>query len=155
MQMNRRDFLKSLMASAGIAAAGFPALVAATPVFPVTVSFGDVYVRMSDEWKFVGSARKVSLHRDPLEIEPIKDLEGGPLYRQFVAGPEIRMSVDMIYLPESQPIIDELFDSDDAHEFIFGTVGGQFQHAARVTEFITTVERGNRMAAAEISFLLG
>lgn len=123
--LSRRNFLKGLMATAGIAAVGIPvapaiaAIVEEPPPLPFPdADVGDVFMQVANAWRFIGRSTKLQLtvHRDEEEYWI------SPRERRYRALSTVDINAigEVIFDPEGEQLLYQQFVESGRTEFAIG-----------------------------------
>lgn len=72
--LSRRNFLKGIMAAAGVAAVGMPvdmatAVEAPPTALPFAHEAGDIFMKVDDAWRFLGKSSRIEVYREIMELD--------------------------------------------------------------------------------------
>ncbi|WP_192246118.1 twin-arginine translocation signal domain-containing protein [Mesorhizobium silamurunense] len=129
--LNRRNFLKGLMAAAGVAAVGIPvapavAQIAAEPPplpFP-DADLGDIFMKTANAWRFIGRSSRLQLtvRRDEEEIWI------SPRERRYrgLSTVDIKATGEVIFDPEGEKLLGHHFMERERTDFAIGQGYGTY-----------------------------
>jgi hypothetical protein len=152
LDLSRRNFLKGLMASAGVAAVGIPlhaSTVSLAPILP-DVEGGDLWLKVDDVWRFIGKAISFERRQDYDTIHDSSCIRKPVLVHHRFDG-----DVRMVWDHEGQGILSEIFfRARESHEAIFGAGEHQFHMTEFIVHSMANVHEfgASRMLWKEISF---
>lgn len=132
LEISRRDWLKGIMASAGLAAVGIPidAVEAAADVLakpevrPLSIEFGDLWIRRGGEDFFIGKTSCVSIWREIISYPEIH------LDRPWLQSiPTNRVDIDASVLIDEHGLaaVNDALASGDLVDAFFGHRGGSYR----------------------------
>lgn len=123
--LNRRNFLKGLMAAAGVAAVGIPVapavveIVREPPALPFPdADVGDVFMQVEKAWRFIGrtSRLQITVNRDEEETWI------SPRERRYTAlsKVDINSTGEVIFDPEGEQLLGRHFMARERTDFAIG-----------------------------------
>lgn len=120
--LSRRNFLKGLMATAGVVAAGMPAIAAveaaAAPPLPFPDHLlGDVFIKVNDVWRFLGKSTtwELRIERDVSFVD-LASFEY-PKLRGFSYVDPGSVDVEIMLDSEGRQLLMETFTSGNRADF--------------------------------------
>lgn len=124
--LNRRNFLKGMMAAAGVAAVGIPTLAAVAevveaapePVMPFPGDQGDIFMKVNGVWRFVCRARSLSIQHHVDEIDMTHF--GGPPILRYSGLREYRVQIQSYFDKAGQQLLHDAFMERYAQEMAVG-----------------------------------
>lgn len=126
--LSRRNFLKGFMATAGIAAAGFPAFAAvvpeALPEKPKITSWpherGDFFVKHNGIWRFLGRAQSVHVHYPLEEIDMSAFGEFNPA-REIVRSKPPEIDAEILLDADGEELVLDIYNRWETVRMAFST----------------------------------
>ncbi|AMX93653.1 MULTISPECIES: twin-arginine translocation signal domain-containing protein [Mesorhizobium] len=120
--LSRRNFLKGLMATAGVVAAGMPALAAVEAAVAPSLPFpdhllGDVFMKVDDIWRFLGKSTEwmVRIERDVTFVD-LASLDR-PTHRGVSYVTAGAVDVDIMLDSEGRQMLMETFMAGERVDF--------------------------------------
>lgn len=123
--LSRRNFLKGLMAAAGVAAVGIPLAPAVAEIVPepprlpfLDADVGDVFMKVANAWRFIGRSSQCQIRIDRHEEE----VWISPRERRFRALPtmDINAQAEVVFDAEGERLLYEQFADARPADFAIG-----------------------------------
>ncbi|WP_292636949.1 twin-arginine translocation signal domain-containing protein [Mesorhizobium sp.] len=120
--LSRRNFLKGLMATAGVVAAGMPVIAAVEAAAPPPLPFpdhllGDVFIKANDVWRFLGKSTtwEVRVERD-VDFAHLASFEF-PAHKSALCVTAGAVDVDIMLDSEGRQLLMETFTAGNRADF--------------------------------------
>lgn len=142
--LNRRNFLKGLMAAAGVAAVGISAAPAIAEIVPEPpplpfpdAELGDIFMKTANAWRFIGRSSRMQIKVDRDEEE----VWISPSERRYKALSTVSINADGegVFDPEGDRLLNSQFVECASTDFAVGQ--GRYGIYVLKQSFISQIDR--------------